>query len=596
MHDTGGEPLGGICRYKLWSRRVCVLLALLAGLALQIGPAPAVAERGRGGTLRLLFWQAPTIINPHLSVGTKDLAASRIVYEPLATFDKDGRLIPLLASEIPSLENGGVPADGRSVTWKLKQGIKWADGMPFTADDLRFTFEYASNPAVGTTTSATYDIVRNVEVIDDHTAKVHFKEPNPAWALPFVGVNGMIIPRHLFQDYNGANAQEAPSNLLAMGTGAYRVRGFEEEDILIIGDDAVSTVKITYEPNPHFREPDKPFFGTVELRGGGDARTAAVAVLKEGTIDYGYNLQVAIDTLEALEGHGKGVLLAPPTAWVERIMINFTDPNRETSEYERSSVAFAHPFLGDKRVRQALALAVDRAAIAALYGRTGRLATNLLISPSIYNSPNTSWAFDLEQAAALLDEAGWIDGDGDGVREKDGVRLALLFQTSVNAVRQKTQEIIKRALESIGFRVELKIIDSSIYFGPVADNTNTRRHFYADLEEFNFSNKSPDPGAYLRVWTCGEAAQMANNWSSANWSRYCNPVFDALYEESTRELDPDKRRQLIVRMNDLLIEDVAVIPMVERALAFGISTKLEGVEPTPWDVDVWNIKDWRRAD
>jgi peptide/nickel transport system substrate-binding protein len=113
-------------------------LALVSGL---LAPQRASAgERGQGGTLRLLLWQAPTIINPHLSVGTKDLAASRIVYEPLATFDKVGRLIPLLASKIPSLENGGVPADGRSVTWKLKQGIKWADGTPFTADDLRFTF------------------------------------------------------------------------------------------------------------------------------------------------------------------------------------------------------------------------------------------------------------------------------------------------------------------------------------------------------------------------------------------------------------------------------------------------------------------------
>jgi peptide/nickel transport system substrate-binding protein len=374
VYCTGGETLRGTLKDKIWPHRagaqgagcraplVALALAVLLGL---VAPERAsAAERGQGGTLRLLFWQAPTIINPHLSIGTKDLSASRIVYEPLASFDKDGRLIPLLASEIPSRENGGVPADGRSVTWKLKQGIKWADGAPFTADDVRFTFQYASNPAVGTTTSATYDVVRDVQVIDDHAVTVHFKGPNPAWALPFVGVNGMIIPRHLFQDYNGANAQESPNNLLAVGTGAFRVRAFEEEDILIIGDDAVSTIKITYQPNPHFREPDKPFFGTVELRGGGDALTAAVAVLKEGTIDYGYNLQVAIDTLEELEGHGKGKLLAPASAWVERIMINFTDPNRETPDDERSSLEFAHPFFSDKRVRQALSLAVDRAAIA----------------------------------------------------------------------------------------------------------------------------------------------------------------------------------------------------------------------------------------
>jgi peptide/nickel transport system substrate-binding protein len=565
---------------------------LTATLAILSGPAQA--ERGESGTLRMLYWQAPTIANPHLSVGTKDLAASRIVYEPLASFDAAGNMVPLLAAEIPSLENGGVAVDGRSVTWKLRPGVKWADGVPFSADDVVFTFEYASNPEVGAATSATYEVVESVEALDDHRVRVNFKGVNPAWTLPFVGVNGMILPRHLFADYNGANWQEAPTNLMAVGTGAYQVAAFTEEDILIIGDDAVSTIKIIYEPNPHFREPDKPYFSKVELRGGGDPLVAAEAVFKEGSLDYGFNLQVPIATLEALEAHGKGILFAPPTAWTERIMINFADPNRETDSGERASTTFPHPILSDKRVRQALALGVDREAITRLYGKTGRLATNLLISPANYASPNTSWEYDLDKAAALLDEAGWVDSDGDGTRDKDGLRLSLVFQTSVNAVRQETQAIIKQALESIGVEIELKIIDSSIYFGPVDDNTNTRRHFYADLEEFNFSNKSPDPGAYMRAWTCDEAAQQANNWSSANWSRYCNPAFDALYERSTRELDPEKRRQLIIAMNDLLIEDVAVIPMVERALAFGIVTSLDGVEPTPWDVDVWNIKDWRR--
>jgi len=436
----------------------------------------------------------------------------------------------------------------------------------------------------------------NGAVTADTSTKVNFKDVNPAWALPFVGVNGMIIPRHIFEPYNGPNAQEAPANLMSVGTGPYQVAEFETEDILIIGDDAVNTIKIIYEPNPFFRETGKPFFSQVELRGGGEATVAAQAVLQDNLIDYGYNLQVDIETLEKLEADGQGQLIAPPTAWVERIMINFTDPNREIAGGERSSVEFPHPFLTEKSVRQAIAYSVDREAITALYGKTGRLATNLLISPANYDSPNTTWEYNLEKAAALLDEVGWVDTDGDGIRDKDGVKLSMVFQTSVNSVRQETQEIIKAALESIGFEVEIKIIDSSIYFGPVGENTNTRRHFYADLEEFNFNNKSPDPGAYMKAWTCDEAAQQANNWSAANWSRYCNPAFDALYEQSTTELDPENRRDLIIQMNDLLIEDVAVIPMVERSLTFGISNTIEGYNPTPWDVDVWDIKDWRRKE
>ena len=551
-------------------------------------------KKGTCGTLRLLFWQAPTTTNPHLSIGIKDLSASRIVYEPLATFDAEGNLIPLLAAEIPSLENGGIAEDGRSVTWSIKPNLKWADGAPFTAGDVLFTFEYASNAKVGATSRAAYRIVRDVEVIDDLTVKVNFKEVNPAWAQPFVGVNGMIIPRHVFQKYLGANAREAPENFRGIGTGAYRVAKFTEEDILIIGEDLVNTVKIVYEPNPFFREKDKPCFERVELQGGGDALTAAKAVFRDGIVDYGYNLQVPINVLEKLETLGRGSLIVPPTAKTERIMINFSDPNQETVDGERSSAAFPHPFLTDKSVRQAISLSINRNAISKLYGKVGRVATNILISPARYNSPNTTWEYNLEKASSILEEAGWIDRDGGGVREKDGVRLSMVFQTSVNSVRQKTQQIIKDALESIGFEVKLKIIDASIFFGPVGDNTNTRRHFYADLEEFTFNNKSPDPGAYLRAWTCDAAAQKANNWSAPNWSRYCNPIFDALYEQSTTELDSKRRKTLIVQMNDLLINDFAVIPLVERSSAFGIGKNIAGIDLTPWDVDVYNIKDWYR--
>ncbi len=569
-------------------------LAVLVLLCTLTRPILAEESRGTCGELQLLFWQAPTTTNPHLSIGIKDLSASRIVYEPLASFDAEGELIPLLAAEIPSLDNGGVATDGRSVTWKLRADVTWADGKPLTTDDVLFTFDYATNTDVGATSKATYRSVDRVEVIDELTIRVHFKDVTPAWALPFIGVNGMIIPRHLFGDYASANAQAAPGNLLGVGTGPYRVAEFVKEDILIIGDDVVNTVKIVYEPNPFFREPDRPCFAKVVLRGGGDALTAAKAVLRDGVVDYGYNLQVPVDTLQELEAEGKGTLIAPPTAKTERIMINFTDPNRATSEGEYSSVEFPHPFLTDKHVRQAISLAVDRQAVADLYGKSGRVATNILISPARYNSPNTTWEYDLEKAADILDQAGWIDIDGDGVREKEGVRLSMVFQTSVNSVRQKTQEIIKQALESIGFEVELKIIDASIFFGPVKDNTNTRRHFYADIEEFTFNNKSPDPGAYLRAWTCESIAQKANNWSAPNWSRYCNPDFDRLYEQSRTELDPQKRRRFIVQMNDLLINDFAVIPLVERSSAFGINHSLDGIDPTPWDVDVWNIKDWRR--
>lgn len=556
-------------------------------------PTEAAPTRGQGGTLVLLYFQAPTMVNPHLSPGTKDLSASRITYEPLASFNMDAELVPILAAEFPSLENGQVAADGTSVTWKLKQDVKWADGESFTADDVLFTYQYIMNPEVKSSSAGTYSEVKSVEVLDDYTVKVDFKKPTAAWYAPFVGSFGMIIPRHIFEAYNGANFADAPANLQAVGTGAYFVSEYRREDVLIIGGNAVSTVKIIYDVNPYYRDPNKPFFGKVELRGGGDLNLVGQAS-KEGTVDFTWNLALAEETLVDIESASKMLALAQTSSFVERIMINFTDPNKETADGERSSLQFPHPFLSDLRVRQAISMAIDREAIAAPYGRGGALTTNILAEPSYYTSPKNMFEYDPQKAAGLLDEAGWMDSNGDGVREKDGVELRLVFQTSIQALRQVAQEQVKKDLEAIGFAVELKQIDSSIFFGPPKDTTDTRRQFYADFEEFAFSNKSPDPSAYMEAWVCGKAAQKENDWSLPNWSRYCNPEFDALFTQASAELDPDKRTELFVKMNELLIRDVAVIPLVNITLPTCVSVDLKGYEFTVWDVEVWNIADWHK--
>jgi peptide/nickel transport system substrate-binding protein len=552
-----------------------------------------VPTRGQGGTLRMLFWQAPTTMNPHLSPGTKDLSAARITYEPLASFDKEGVMVPILAAESPSLENGGFSEDGRSVTWTLKEGVLWSDGEQFTADDVLFTYEYVTNPDVAATSAGAYAGIESVEVIDDTTVKVTFIEPTPAWYAPFVGPFGMIVPRHVFEDYNGSNAAEAPANLAPVGTGPFRVVEYIEEDILIIGSNAVSTNKIMYEANPHFRDPGKPFFATIELQGGGDLDLAAQAA-QEGLVDFAWNMVVAEETMIEMDAAGKVRVIPTPSSFVERIMLNFSDPNSETPVGERSSVENPHPFMSDKSVRQAIAMAIDREAIAEPYGRGGNLTTNILVEPVPYNSLNTVYEYNPEAAATLLEEAGWIDSDGDGVREKDEVELEVVFQTSIQVLRQRTQEQVKRDLEAIGFRVDLKQIDASIFFGPPENTTDTRRQFYADFEEFAFSNKSPDPTAYMAAWVCDEAAQMADNWSKPNWSRYCNPEVDAVFEQTLTEFDPDRRAELWIEMNDLLIEDVAVIPLAHLFNAVAVGVDIQGADFTAWDVEVWNVGDWYR--
>ncbi|HEY9878877.1 MAG TPA: peptide ABC transporter substrate-binding protein [Leptolyngbyaceae cyanobacterium] len=534
-------------------------------------------------TLRLLYWQAPTILNPHFSSGFKDSEASRITLEPLASFDAKGNMVLFLAAEEPSLENGSVAADGTSVTWKLKPGIKWSDGTPFTAKDVVFTYQFIANPEVASTSAGTYELIKTVEAVDDTTVKITFKEPNPAWYLVFTGTEGMILPQHVFQDYNGSKGREAPANRMPVGTGPYRVVEFRPGDVVV------------YEPNPNYRDANSLAFNRIELKGGGDAASAARAVLQTGDADFAYNLQVEAPVLKQLEAAGKGKVVASFGALVERVLFNFSDPNKATPDGERSSTQFPHPFLSDPQVRQALDLAIDRETIATrLYGASGRPTANFLVAPEPFNSANTSFTYNPEQAKALLDKAGWVDSNNNGTRDKGGVELAVVFQTSVNPLRQKTQEIIKQSLAEVGVGVTLKSIDASVYFSGDPANSETLERFQADLQMFATGNTNPDPGAYMKTYTCDEITQKANNWSKENYSRYCNPAYDNLWQQSNRELDPEKRRQLFIQMNDLLIKDAAVLPIVHRADVAGVSNQLEGISLTPWDLQTWNIADWRR--
>jgi len=534
-------------------------------------------------TLKLLYWQAPTILNPHLSTGFKDSEASRITLEPLASFNNQLELVPFLAAEIPTLENGGIAKDGKSVTWKLKKNINWSDGKPFSADDVIFTHQFISNPQVGTTTSGTYEIIKDIEKIDDHTIKINFKSVTPGWYSVFVGTEGMILPRHIFQDYNGENSRQAPGNLKPGGTGPYRVVEFKPGDVVV------------YEANPNFREAKQLGFERLELKGGGDAASAARAVLQTGDADYAYNLQVESNVLKPLETAGKGKIVSNFGALMERILINQTDPNQTTPEGERSSLKFPHPFFSDPKVRQSLSLAINRDIIAnQLYGILGKSTSNFVVNPPQVVSPNTTYQFNLEKAAKLLDDAGWKDTNNNGIRDKNGVEMNLVFQTSVNPLRQKTQEVIKQSLEQLGMKVELKSIDPSVYFSGDPANPDTTERFVADLQLFSTGNTNPDPTAYLKTYTCDQIPQKANNWTGNNYSRYCQPEYDALWKQATTEINPEKQKQIWIKMNDMLVNNYIVIPLIHRAEVQGVNQKLTGVELTPWDLTVWNIKDWKK--
>ncbi len=536
-------------------------------------------KRGGGGALKVLWWQGATLLNPHFAVGTKDQEGSRIFYEPLAGWDEDGNLVAALAAEIPSRENGGLAADGMSVTWKLKQGVKWHDGKPFTADDVVFNWQYSSDPATAAVTIGSYKDVK-VEKVDDFTIRVIFAKPTPFWADAFVGTRGMIIPKHLFADYIGAKSRDAPANLKPVGTGPYRFVDFKPGDM------------VKGEINPDYHLANRPHFDSIEMKGGGDAVSAARAVIQTGEYDYAWNMQVEDEILQRLEKGGKGIAVITPGGNIEHIQVNSTDPWTEV-DGERSSLKTKHPLFSDPAVRKALAMLVDRKSVEDhIYGRTGSATGNFLNNPERVRSKNTKWEFNVEKASQLLEEAGWKKGP-DGIRAKDGKKLKLVYQTSINTPRQKNQAIVKQAAQKAGIDMELKSVTASVFFSSDVANPDTYSKFYCDIQMYTTTMTQPDPEVFMNQFTSWEVATKENKWQGRNITRWRSEEYDKTFRAAEGELDPVKRAALFIRMNDLACGDQAVIPVVYRPRVAAISSKLKA-SLSGWDNDLWNLRDWYR--
>jgi peptide/nickel transport system substrate-binding protein len=391
-------------------------------------------------------------------------------------------------------------------------------------------------------------------------------------------VRGLLLPRHLFDPYRGAKSREAPNNLRPVGTGAYRFVDFKPGDV------------VRGELNPTYHVANRPFFDAIEMKGGGDAASAARAVLQTGEYDYAWNMQVEDDVLRRLEQGGKGRIVVWPTGNPEHIQVNTTDPWREV-DGERSSVKTTHPVLADPAVRAALNVLVDRAAIQEeIYGRGGQTSANFLNSPSRFFSRNTRWEFSVERANQILESAGWRRG-ADGVRAKDGKRLRFVFQTSINAPRQKTQAIVKQACARAGIDLELKSVVASVFFASDPANPDTYSHFYSDLQMYNTTMSAPDPQVFMAQFVSWEVASKDNKWAGRNITRFRSDEYDRLW----RAADPVKRAALFIRMNDLVIQNHVVIPVVWRNGVGAATARLSGMDLNGWDSTLWRLPYWYRA-
>jgi peptide/nickel transport system substrate-binding protein len=600
------------------NRRTLYLIGLLALVAMVFaacaapaaspatgGEAPAAAapasdlpaEPGRGtdGTVTLVYWQEPSILNPYLSTGTKDLHAASVILEPLLEFLPDGSLRPVLAADVPTVENGGVSEDLMTITYKLLPDVVWSDGTPFTADDVVFTWEYCTDPATGCTYSQQFAGIETVEALDPLTVKITYAQPNPYPYVAYVGYLSMILQKAQFEACKGEAAQAcSEQNTAPIGTGPYKVKEFRVNDTVV------------YEINESYRIADKPHFAEVIFKGAEDASGSARAVLETGEADYAWNLQVEPAVLLDMEGKGNGKVVGAFAGNLERILMNFTNPDPALGE-QRSvwtqEDPNPHPFLTDKAVRQALSMAIDRNIIAEqLYGPGGKPSCNIVNGPPAMVSTVNDACLqqDIEGAKQLLEGAGYVDSNGDGVRETpDGLPLKILFQTSTNSVRQKTQALVQQWWKEIGVETELKNVEAAVYFGADPASPDTIQKFYADVEMYTNGNDNPDPQAYLGRYACivdGEVniASPINNWGGGNHERWCSPDFDAKLVALQSAVGAE-REALAKELNDMVVQDYVALPLVYRASVSAHANSLGGVEIGGWESEEYNIEDWFRV-
>ncbi len=545
---------------------------------------------GQGGGATLLYWQAPTILNPYLSSGTKDAEAASLVIEPLAEYNPNGEIVAVLASRVPTLENGGVSDDRIQITWNIREDAVWSDGTPFTANDVVFTWRYCTAPGSGCTFASSFENVASVDAVDDRNVTIRFDGPTSFPYAPFVSYLNPILQASQFADCLGAAAADCTdANFGPIGTGPYVVADFRTND------------SVLYRFNPLYRgvESGLPSFGEVILKGGGTADAAARSVLQLNEADYAWNLQVEPETLASLSDGGGGTIVSAFSTLVERLMINQTNSDASLGDL-RSEYADGmnpHPFLTDPVVGRALSLAIDRDTLVrtGYGGHAGRPTCNVWPAPPAA-SPNNDECLvqNIDLAIEILSDAGIVDSDGDGVREREGVPLRVLFQTSTNAVRQTTQELIKGWWAELGVETELKNIDPAVFFGGDPDSPDTVGRFYADVQMY--ADGGVDTESYFGSWLTGQIAGAANSFHGRNVQRFQSDEYDRLHDELHNTVDIEQRNPITIALNDLLVGRYSIIPLIHRGNVSAHSNDIEGVWMNAWDSELWNFETWTRRD
>lgn len=530
-------------------------------------PGASQEPPGTGGSVTIGLFQEPDNLNPYLAVQTASRVVRQLALEGLVEADPDGNYIPQLAAEVPTVENGGISEDGLTITYSLKDGVTWSDGHPFTSADVLFTWEAIMDPGNAVNSQTGYDQIESIDTPDERTVVVNFKELY-APALNLFSVADAVLPQHVLE---GETMGNADFNRTPEGTGPFVVTEWQSGDSIIL------------ERNENFRTEGQPILDGIVVKIIPDQQ-AGVAQLQAGEIDVLWNLDEA--TVTAVEGTEGIDVQVTPSSNVEYLGLNL-------SMRGMADPSLPHPILGDRNVRQALALAIDRTPILEelLGGRTEAATSPIGLgwaAPQGLSLPDP----DPDQARQLLEEAGWTDTDGDGIREKDGVRASLEISTPAGQqVREQTEQILQQQFADIGVELVINNVQAATLFGNWQENGKLKRGDFDIVMDTWGADLDPD--AFLStLFASDQIPTEANGGEGWNFFRLQDSELDAAIQAGRATLDQEERKAAYRTVVERILDDLVYIPLYKRAVINAFLAPVEGEVGNPWMEFTWNAEEW----
>ncbi len=515
-------------------------------------PTPAAAKAAT-----FSFFEEPDSLNYLYTQMWFGTLVIDLIQRGLWVYDDNQNMVPELAAEIPSVQNGGLSADGKVLTIKLRQGVKWHDGQPVTSADVKFTYDAIMSPKNTIDTRYPYeDYFESVETPDDQTVVIHFKQPYAGWWTIFP----YILPEHILGSLESLD--NADWNRAPVGFGPFKFKEW------LSGD------HITLERNPDYWR-GAPKLNTIYVKIVPSSEAQMAAIQAGGQVDIG--VFHSYDEVPVLEALGTVDVKGIYYAYNELYFFNL-DAKK------------GHPAFQDARVRRAVAMGIDRDKIA-------KTLLQGLTQPARTFWDGTGWdnknipviSYDPKAAAALLDEAGWIDNDGDGIRDKDGVKFSFTHRTTAGRkIREDAQLVVQQSLKELGIDMVIDNVAYDLFFESYADGGPI---YLGDYGMAGWSDGSyPDPGTYAYYWLCDQIPSEENP-TGGNFQFYCNKEVDELIRKQDTTVEPTERRAIFDRIQQIMYDETVIVPMWNDPDLWSVNKRLTNVRIGGWS-PFWNAHEW----